>query len=316
MRHGSLQFYPRKRASKMLPSVNWNGITRKDSGLLGFIGYKAGMKSAYVKDNTPNSMTKNQRITIPVTIIECPALKIFSIRFYKEGKVAGEILNSNLDKELKSKLKIPKSPNKKIDDFSKEKFDDLRIIVYSQVKKIGFKKTPDLIEVSLSGSLDEKVNFAKEKISKEISVKDFLNDEVMKQGIIDVRGVTKGKGFQGSTKRFGLTLQSHKSEKGVRGPGSGGPWHPPRVEFSQPMAGQMGYFTRVVYNNKILFIGDKNDGEKNFKIELKNYGKIKNDFLVIYGSVQGPSKRQLVLTLPLRAVKNQIKKNYELLELR
>ena len=66
-RKGSLQFWPRKRARKLLPRVNWKAI---DSGknLKGFIAYKAGMASALVKDNTPDSMTKDKQITIPITI--------------------------------------------------------------------------------------------------------------------------------------------------------------------------------------------------------------------------------------------------------
>ena len=60
-RKGSLQFWPRKRVNKFLPSVNWKVI---DSGknIKGFIGYKAGMFSAEVKDLTPNSMTKDKKI--------------------------------------------------------------------------------------------------------------------------------------------------------------------------------------------------------------------------------------------------------------
>ena len=113
-RKGSLQFWPRKRVNKFLPRVNWNAIDSKE-GLKGFICYKAGMKSACVKDNTSNSMTKGKTISIPITILECPPLKIFSIRFYKKGKVMGEILAENLDKELRKKLKISKKAfNKQI----------------------------------------------------------------------------------------------------------------------------------------------------------------------------------------------------------
>ncbi len=50
------------------------------TGLLAFIAYKVGMKSAIVKDNTPDSLTKDKRIVVPVTLLECPPMKIFSIR--------------------------------------------------------------------------------------------------------------------------------------------------------------------------------------------------------------------------------------------
>jgi large subunit ribosomal protein L3 len=310
-RHGSLQFYPRVRAKKILPRVSWNSLSKEGGGVLGFIGYKVGMKSAFVKDNTSHSLTKGQRITFPVTIIECPTIKILSVRFYKNNIVVGEVLNENIDKELKKKIKIPKKKKKKIEDFKEEEYDNIRVIIYSQVKKTGIKKTPDMTEIGLSGTLSEKLEFIKNNLSKEISIKDFITE-----GLVDIRGVTKGKGTQGPTKRFGLALKSHKSEKGQRGPGTGGSWHPARVEFMQPMAGQMGFFTRAVYNNKIIEINNIKDKDINPKQGFRHFGKIKTDYLIVYGSVQGPAKRQLLITVPLRANKNQIKKNYELLELR
>ena len=106
-RKGSLQFWPRKRAYKLLPSVNWDAIN-SGKNLKGFICYKAGMASAFVKDNTENSMTKGKKIAVPVTILECPSMKILSVRFYKNGKVANEILAENPDKELKKIIKFPK----------------------------------------------------------------------------------------------------------------------------------------------------------------------------------------------------------------
>jgi large subunit ribosomal protein L3 len=310
-RKGSLQFYPRVRAKKILPRVSWDFLSKDEIGLLGFIGYKAGMKSAYVRDNTPHSLTKGQRIIVPVTIIECPTMRIFSIRFYKNKKVIGEVLSSDLDKELQKKIKIPKAVKKKIEDYKEGDYDDIRIIVYSQVKKTGIKKKPDLAELGISGKLNEKLDFVKNNLAKEISISD-----VFTEGVVDVRGVTRGKGNQGPTKRFGLSLRSHKSEKGVRGPGSGGPWHPARVEYTQPMAGQMGYFTRVVYNNKIVLIGKINEEDINMKGGFKKFGNIKNDYLIVQGSIQGPVKRQLLITTPLRASKKQTKKNYEFIELR
>ena len=102
-RKGSLQFYPRVRAKKILPRVNWDAL-KKDSGLLGFIGYKVGMMSAFVKDNGAHSLTKGQRITIPVSIIECPIMKILAVRFYKDNLAIGDVLNEVLDKELKRKI--------------------------------------------------------------------------------------------------------------------------------------------------------------------------------------------------------------------
>lgn len=302
-RKGSLQFWPRKRASKILPRVNWNSV---DSGknLKGFIGYKAGMISVSVKDNTPDSKTKGKSIVIPATVLECPAMKIFSVRFYKNGKVVKEILAENLDKELKRKVKIPKA-HKKF-EVIKEEHDDVRAICYSVVKKTNIKKTPDLSEIGFAGSLDEKMNFIKEHLNKEI----FVLDIFAKGQLVDLRGLTRGKGLQGPVKRFGIKLKKHKTEKGQRRPGSLGPWHPARVTFRAPMAGQLGMFTRIAYNNKIVDMGKSNEKLKN----LKNFGDVKTDYLIVNGSVQGPTKRQLLITAPLRETKKQKKKNFELLE--
>lgn len=305
-RKGSLQFWPRKRANKFLPSTNWAAINSTKT-LKGFIAYKAGMMSAAINDETADSMTKGKTKVVPVTVLECPPMKILSVRFYKEGKVANEVLAPKLDKELKRKLKVPKTA-KKLDSVKTEEYDDLRILAYSLVKKAGLKKTPDILEFGLNGSYEDKLTFAKENLEKELSVLDVFD----KGQLVDARGLTKGKGNQGPVKRFGIQLKVRKAEKGRRRPGSIGPWHPARVIFRVPMAGQLGMFTRVVYNNKVLDIGEAQEKFKN----IKNYGDIKTNYIVVEGSLQGSAKRQLVLTQPLRPTKKQLKKEHNLIELR
>jgi len=309
-RKGSLQFWPRKRASKFLPRVNWGVIKDTSSkNLKGFIGYKVGMVTAYVKDSTEQSMTKGKKIAIPVTVIECPTMRVFSVRFYKDGVVVKDILAENLDKELKKRIKMPKKKSGGIDSVSLESYDDLSVLCYSQVKKTGIKKTPDLTEIGLTGDVAGKLAFVKDNMSKEISVQDIFE----KNSLVDLRGLTKGKGFSGPVKRFGIQLKQHKSEKGRRRPGSIGPWHPARVTFRVPMAGQLGMFTRVSYNSKLIAIKKANED----KLEgVKNFGDVKSDYIIVKGSVQGPEKRQILITAALRETKKQSKKNYELIELR
>ncbi|MEK6844305.1 MAG: 50S ribosomal protein L3 [Nanoarchaeota archaeon] len=304
-RFGSLQFYPRKRAAKQLPSVNWDVIKSDLEGVLGFITYKVGMATAIVKDTTDKSMTSGKKIALPITVLEAPNMKIFSIRFYKNKRVVKDFVVSN-DKELKKILKTPKN----VSDLSKipEDYDDIRAIVYSIPKTTGIKKTPDIIEVGISAK--NKLEFVKSLINKEIALKDFL-----KYGLLDVRGLTKGYGLSGTVKRFGISLKQHKSEKGRRRPGSLGPWHPARVTFRTPMAGQLGMFSRVNYNNKVIGSGDIKEKDINPKSGWKHFGRINNNYLLIAGSVQGPPKRQILLTPSFRATKEQAKKKYELIEL-
>jgi len=305
-RKGSLQFWPRKRINKFLPRVRWSAVN-SDKKLKGFVGYKAGMVSVEVKDLTANSMTKNKHIIIPATVIECPKIKIFSIRFYKNGVVKKDVLAEQLDKELKKKVKIPKQNKVKLDSVKIEDYDDVSVIIYTIVKKTGLKKKPDLAEIGISGeSVEEKLAFVKENLNKEISVLDVFESGKL----VDFRGLTKGKGFQGPVKRFGIHLKSHKSEKGVRRPGNVGPWHPARVTFRVPMAGQLGKFTRVHYNQKIIAVGN-DEKIKNSLKAIKNYGNVNTDYLIVSGSVQGPAKRQVFITAPLRKSKMSAKRNYE-----
>jgi len=308
MRSGSLQFYPRVRAKKVTPSVNWKPLTKEGTGLMGFIGYKVGMISAWVKDDTADSLTKGKRIAVPATIIECPTMKIYSVRFYKDGKVMKDVVVSN-DKDLKKKVKV----SNKVPEFKAvEDYDDVRVLTYTGVKGTCVDKNKaDMLEVAVSGSVDAKLDFIKERIGKEISV-----SEVFADGLVDVRGVTKGFGTGGPVKRFGISLKSHKSEKGVRRPGSLAPWHPARVTFRAPQAGQTGYHNRMTYNNLILEVGKIAEKDINKKGGFEHYGVIKTEYMILKGSIPGPKKRGLVITPALKPSKFMGKKKLEVLELR
>lgn len=305
-RKGSLQYVPRKRAGKFLPRTNWKSINAGNN-LKGFISYKAGMTSVKVKDSNPNSMTKDQDIIIPATILECPQMKIYSVRFYKNGEVKKDVLTGNFDKELKKKLKPTKKQLENLEQV--EDYDDVSVIVYSIPKKTNIKKAPDVTEIGINGNVEDKISFIKENLNKEISVSNMFEEGQL----VDFRGTTKGKGFEGPVTRFGLKLKSIKSEKGQRRPGSLGPWHPAQTTFRAAQAGQGGMHTRMEVNKKILAISRASEQEIK---DLKHYGDVKSDYIVVYGSVLGPARRQLLITAPQRPSKEQSKKSYELVEIK
>lgn len=312
-REGSLQFAPRNRAAKFLPSVNWSvilqnsNIDKKLKGLLGFIAYKAGMATALVKDSTDKSMTSGKKAYIPVTILEAPSMKIYSIRFYNNGIVSKEIVVSN-DKELKKIVRLPKALSAL---HTPEHFDDVRVISYTLSKQTGIKKTPDIIELAVQAPTPhEKFEYVKSLVGKEITLKDFIHST-----LLDSRGLTTGKGFSGALRRFGISLKQHKSEKGRRRPGSLAPWHPARVTFRTPMAGQYGMFSRIQYNNVLISSGSISEKDINPKSGFSHYGRINSNYIIIKGSIQGPEKRQILLTPSFRQTKHQAKKKYEFQEL-
>lgn len=305
-RFGSLQFWPRKRAEKVIPSVNWKMIKGdgKEDSILGFIAYKAGMGTALVKDSTDKSMTQGKKIYIPVTILEAPNMKIYSVRFYKHGKVLKDVVISN-DKELKRIILAPKQP-KNLDSEAPKDFEDIRLIAYSIPSQTSIKKAPDIIELGIDAK--DKLAFAKSLAGKEISLKDFL-----KYSLLDVRGLTTGKGLVGPVKRMGIGLKFHKTEKGVRRPGTLGPWHPAHTSFRVAQAGQLGMFTRIIYNNKVISSGSIAEKNINPKEGFRHYGNINTNYVILKGSVQGPKKRQLLLTPSFRPTKSMAKKKYELM---
>ena len=297
-RRGSLQVWPRKRANRPYARIrNW--MQKKELKLLGFIGYKVGMTHAIVKDNTQFSITKGQNISIPITIIECPPLKVLSLRFYKQDfdglKIVSEVFSKNIDKEVKRKAKLSKI----INEIPKE-FDDVRLVVYTKPKSTTIsRKKPEVLELGSGGkNLNEKLEYLKQFLDKEIKVND-----IFKSGqALDIHGITKGKGFQGTIKRFGVKRLRHKSKKKVRGIGTMGPWHPHKVRYSVPNTGKMGYHQRTEYNKLLLKISDKPE-EVNQKGGFHKYGVLKNSYILIKGSLVGTNKRAVVLTDPIRSPK-------------
>lgn len=295
-RAGSLQFWPRVRARQSYARIrNWPNST--EIKLLGFAGYKAGMTHLLITDNRQNSLTKGQDIFCPATIVECPPIKTASIRFYKNtqngAKLVSEMLADSLDKELERKIITQKKKGKETNDF-----DFVRILCYTQPKLTGIgKKMPELFEIAVGGAKEQQLGFAKEKLGKEIDIA-----EVFKEGqMLDSHSLTKGKGFQGAVKRFGVQLRQHKSEKSRRNPGTLGPWKAQgHVMWRVAHAGKMGYHLRTEYNKWLVKIGNKAE-EINEKGGIINYGIIKNTYILVKGSIPGNEKRLIRFTHASRA---------------
>jgi len=289
-RKGSLQYWPRKHAKRMYPRISHYADVKEEK-LAGFAGYKAGMTHVFIADNRPNSITKGKSILFPVTVVECPPIKVASIRFYKQNtkglRVATEFF-TNTDKNLSRKIKLPKK-KASLDEIEKnlDGYVDIRVNVYTQPHLAGIgKKKPELFEVAIGGKdLQGKFKYAKSILGKEVSVKEVLNEGQQ----LDIFAVSKGKGTQGPTKRFGIGLRSHKSEKGVRGPGNVGPWAGNR-SWRVAHAGRMGFHNRLEKNIWLLKIGEKPE-EINVAGGFIHYGTVRSNYLLIKGSVPGATKR-------------------------
>ncbi|MBI4145363.1 50S ribosomal protein L3 [Candidatus Woesearchaeota archaeon] len=292
-----MQFWPRKRASRLTARVRtW--ATTKDAKPLGFAGYKAGMTHIVVTDSRPNSLTKGEDIPFPVTVIECPPLRVAAINLYAAAyggtRLANVILAPSHEKYVNRAFPVPKKYDKTLDGTKVEHLADIRLLTVAQPHLIKFKKTPEVIELAIGGTLEQKLAYAKSVLGKDINV----NDAFVEGNQVDVHSVTTGRGTQGPVARFGVDVRSHKSQGTTRGPGSLGPWRANR-SWAVSHLGQTGLHMRTEINKWLLKIGT-NPAEIALKGGFKRYGVITANYILLKGSIGGPSKRLITFTQPVR----------------
>jgi large subunit ribosomal protein L3 len=276
------------------------------------------MTHAFIEDFRPTSTTSGKEVQIPVTIVETPPIKIVAIRVYESTsyglKTLTEVWNNKLDRDLARRLPIPKRYDnkkalKKLEKLEKD-IEDVRVLASTQPALVTGvpKKKPELMELRVGGgTVKEKIEYARSIMGKELKITDFISEGDM----VDVIAVTKGKGFQGSVKRWGVKLLTHKNSKHRRMTGTLGPWHPNNVMSEVPQAGQMGYHQRTEYNKRILKIGEKGDEITPDGGFLK-YGIVRNNYIVIHGSIPGPAKRLISLREPIRRRGVKVEKSPEI----
>lgn len=282
---------PRKRASSQNARVYWQDS--KDKRVLGFAGYKAGMTHvSYVDDS--ESPTKGQEIVSAATVVEVPPMMVYGIRCYKGNDSAGDIVTAD-DKTLKLigvRKKLAMKP------VNEAEIDNVRLLAFAMPSKTKMgKKHIERMEIACGGKdAKEKLEYAKGMIGKEIRISDvFKNGEY-----VDVVTISIGKGWQGAVKRFGVSIQRRKATGKRRHVGTLGQWHPAYVLYTVPQAGQTGYHKRTELNKRILRIGQKPE-EVNPSNGFPEYGFVRNDFVLLRGSIPGPPKRLVKLRLAVRA---------------
>ena len=311
-RHGSLAFLPRKRAAQIKGRVRHWLDHSEDINFLGFAGFKAGMTHITYIEDQRNSPYYGKELMKPVTVIEVPPLILVGIRVYQEddyGKyVLGELFTNEINNFLTRKINIPDFEKYNFNECKKKLLNrinetsEIRGIFQTQPYKTTIpRKKPDVIEIKVNSNKNpvEEFNFALNYLGKEIRARDVLTEGEL----IDITAVTKGKGFQGPVKRFGIKILTRKNNKIKRAVACIGPWHPARVLYTVPRPGQMGFHQRTEYHKRIMLIGE-NEEEINPKGGIINYGKIKGDYLLILGSVPGPKKRLIRLRKTIRPLKS------------
>ncbi len=301
-RRGSMAYYPRVRAKKIGADIrSWPEI-EGNAKIQAFAGYKVGMTHIQMTDYRKTSVTAGKTIMAPVTVVEVPPLKVISVRYYEDGdnglKIFAEKKADNIDKEVFKR--IPEIKNKNSREIELKDVSDVRLLVHTNPGLVSGipSKTPEIFEIKVGGStMEDRIKLAEEKLGKELYFTDFTSDG----SFVDTISVTKGKGFQGVVKRFGVKLLPKKNRKHRRMIGTLGPWHPDWVRNTVPQAGQVGLHQRTLHNIRVVKYGKKEDiNDINVKGGFLNYGLVKNDYVLLYGSVSGPAKRLIKLRDPAR----------------
>ncbi len=320
-KRGSLGFSPRKRAKSSYPKLRANFSDNKKR-ILGFSAYKAGNTHVMMLDDRPNVASSNEGISKVVTVLDTPPMNVLAIRLYKFEKrrkeIVAEAWTKNISEDLSRKLTLPKDFEhkenlEKIEKIIKEDGEfQIRVLVSTQPRFAKIKKKPDVMEYSVGGEIvEDQLDYAKEKLGKEISIKDVFSEGEY----IDVSSITKGKGRQGFVKRWGIMIQNRKTRQSKRHVGCVGPWTPHEIMWSVPNTGQMGYHQRTEYNKRILKTGSEGI-EITPKGGFLGYGIIRGEYALVLGSIPGARKRVIRLRPALRSKYPMSKPNISYISLK
>jgi len=340
-RHGSLGYLPKKRSNHHRGKVKTfpPDSTEAKPHLTAFLGYKAGMTHIVRDLDKPGSRMHKREIVEAVTIIETPPMVVVGLVGYVETPhglrslttvwaqhLSDECLRRFYKNWYRSKKKAFTKYHKRMVETTKGKTpidrelermkkycSVIRVIAHTQIRRIKQRqKKAHIMEIQINGgSVAEKVDFGYSLFEKQVGVENvFSENEIM-----DLCGVTKGRGFEGVTTRWGCSRLPRKTHRGLRKVACIGAWHPAKVSFTVARAGQDGYHHRTEINKKIYRVGKgqreastakvkNNSGSTEFDITEKtinpmggfpHYGEVNEDFLMIKGTCMGPKKRAITL---------------------
>merc|ERR1712037_808827 len=339
-RHGSLKFLPKKRCTR--PRGQIKSFPKDDASkpihLTVFMGFKAGMTHVVREAEKPGSAINKKEVVEAVTIVETPPLKVIGLTGYIETpdgpRSIKTVWANHISDEAKrrfyrswynSKKKAFTKASKRWESedgkksierdiaMIKKYAKSVRAICHTQMKGLSLRqKKAHIIEIQINGGngIADKVDWATNNFEKEVPANTVFNEAEM----IDVIGITKGRGYHGVTSRWHTKKLPRKTHKGLRKVACIGAWHPSRVAFSVARSGQKGYHHRTEINKKVHRVGAgfhtvdgkevKNNASTEADITDKSinpvggfvqYGLVKSDFVMIKGGICGPKKRAITL---------------------
>lgn len=243
----------------------------------------------------------------------------FKRRFYSNWKKSHQKAFSQLHRAQKTKAGLANTKNT-LARFEKNA-SVVRVIAHTQNRKLRNQrictKKAFIQEIQINGGKDAKAKLA---LAKSLLEKQVRIDSVFEQSeCVDVCAVTRGHGFEGVVHRWGVASLPRKTHRGLRKVACVGSWHPERISFHIARAGQNGYHHRTTLNKKIYRIGrsvtvDPKNATTEHDITAKTinplggfvgYGLVRNDYIMLKGSVTGPRRRVITLRRPMAPQKSR-----------
>ena len=312
-RRGSMAFYPRVRARSLESRIrSWADPKLEKSSLLGFAGYKVTNLNVLSVDDREKTPNFGKNVMNSSTLIATPPLKIIGVRAYTETTYGRNAVFDAFAKDS-DKFLSKKAPFKfkegKLEEINShiDKIKHVVAVVSSYPNSASLsQKKPFVWEIPIGGKdTKSKIDYVVNNFGKQVNIKD-----VFEAGqFIDISAITRGKGVEGPITRFGVKRKQHKSRKSVRALGTLGPISPAVVTYTVPRQGQRGFHQRTEYNKRILIISNS-DKDSDFKINPKggfeHYGLVKNDYIIVKGSVAGVPKRLIKMRFPIRAISKKV----------
>jgi large subunit ribosomal protein L3e len=298
------------------------------------MGYKAGSTHVVREVDRAGTKLHKKEVVETVTVLETPPLVVVGVVGYVQtprglrtlttvwaAHLSNEVLRRFYKNWYRSKKKAftryakNYAADKKATTIDRElarikKYCQVvRVIAHTQISTLNFRqKKAHMLEIQVNGgSVANKVDFATKLFEQKVSVNTVFEECEM----IDVMGVTKGRGFEGVTTRWGTRRLPRKTHKGLRKVACIGAWHPARVAFSVARAGQNGYYHRTEINKKVYKIGLKgtDNGSTEFDLTKKTitplggfvrYGQVNEDYIAVRGAVPGTKRRPITIRKSLR----------------
>ncbi|KAE8690763.1 60S ribosomal protein L3-2 [Hibiscus syriacus] len=262
----------------------------KPCRLTAFLGYKAGMTYIVREVEKPGSKLHKKETCEAVTIIETPPMVVGYVKTPRGHQTLGTVLVQHLSEEVKRRFYKHRCKSKKVFTKYSKKFETedgkkdfqlqleklkkyctvIRVLAHTQIRKMkGLKqKKAHLMKIQVNGgTVAQKVDYSYSFFEKSIPVDAVFQKDEM----IDIIGVTKGKGYEGLAKM--ATITSTEMNKKV---------------YKLGKAGQESHAAMTEYDGTEKDITPMGG--------FPHYGVVKEDYLMFKGGCVGPNKRVATLS--------------------